>query len=323
MIFELRHTYFIIFLILFLSLKVFAQEDTSYSAIAAIINIDSTITITASRGLDVQDFIRLSISDESLYKAFKRLRVNSYDFESSFKMYSRKNKNIDHYNSVASQHYIKGARSMNLQLEEYSRRFFKKNREGKSRYYTFELFSDLFYTKGSVRENIDIEDNSKDMISKSLKGKAKQIQELKKLIFSPGSETQVALIGNKTEIFSEKMIPYYDYSISKVEDNNSTNYAFSVILKDEWKSRPSRTVIKSFITYFDAETLEVTKRRYELAYETIAYSFDVKMNIELDHIDDKYIPTGINYDGRWKIALKKPEICRFNISFYNFKKPLQ
>ena len=40
------------------------------------------------------------------------------------------------------------------------------------------------------------------------------------------------------------------------------------------------------------------------------------MQVELDQIEDKYLPTLIKYGGQWKIPFQKREIVDFNIDFF-------
>jgi len=49
------------------------------------------------------------------------------------------------------------------------------------------------------------------------------------------------------------------------------------------------------------------------------FDFDVKMDIALKTIGEKYVPEFISYDGQWDVPFHKPEISKFNISFYDYE----
>ena len=62
-----------------------------------------------------------------------------------------------------------------------------------------------------------------------------------------------------------------------------------------------------------------SRRDYWLTGNTIAYSFEVAMQVELIKVQDRYFPANIQYDGTWKIVTKKRESAKFTISFSDFK----
>ncbi len=72
-------------------------------------------------------------------------------------------------------------------------------------------------------------------------------------------------------------------------------------------------------TFFDKKTFQVISRNYHLAHSGTMFDFDVKMDISLKTIGEKYVPELISYDGQWDIPFNKPEISKFNISFYDYK----
>jgi hypothetical protein len=191
--------------------------------------------------------------------------------------------------------------------------FFKKKR--KYRYYTASMYDRIFFTTGKVC-NTESQPNS----DQQKKGMEKHVAELKKLIFSPGEKANVPLIGKKTEIFSEEMATYYDFSISSKKYKDSINcYVFGVMVKPEYQERKkSKTVIKALETYFEKSTFQVIARNYTLSYLGSLFDFDVSMEIELKKIKDFYVPEFIKYKGWWDIPTKKPEISTFSAHFYDF-----
>jgi len=286
--------------------------DSSFYGISASLNIDS-ITISASRaGFNIQDFINMMLEDESFYLAFKNLRSLSYSFSNKLEFYDKKAKTLASYSGISKQSFSDGCRSMSVITEDINGEFFKK---GNYKHYTTRLYDRVFITHGincSDSQAISPESKPSTHIEH-------QISMLKKMIFSPGLEADVPLVGEKMAIFSDKMSKYYDYSISVVDKDSIECYLFSVNLKPEFQERKKKkTIIKYLNTYFTKDDLQVISRNYKVAYKNQLYSFDVDIDILLDKINGKYVPIKIDYDGFWDLALKKPEIARFSVLLFDF-----
>ena len=148
----------------------------------------------------------------------------------------------------------------------------------------------------------------------------KHVRELKKLIFQPGSKAEIPIIGNRTEIFDPKLMPYYDFTItSRDYKNGQSCYVFTATVKEEYQKRKQdKTIIKFLETYFEKGTLQVIARNYQLTYKGPLIDFDVKMKIELRRLSEGYTPAYIQYEGAWDVPGKKPEICRFTARFFDF-----
>ena len=289
------------------------QSDTTIANIGGLIDLDS-ITVTASRAdFNVKDFIEMVIEDESFYTAFRNIRFLSYDSENEVKMFDKKGREKASFKNKIQQNSIENCRTMNVLEEEVTGDYFKRKK--KHRYYTGKLHDRLFLTHGKICESRKI-GPEKPPASKM----EKHIRSLKKLIFNPGKKVDVPFIGGKTAIFSEKMAPYYDYSIaSKIYGDSIDCYVFKAIVKPEFRIRKKdKTVIKDLETYFDKSTFQVIARHYQLAYAGTAFDFDVTMDIELDQVLGQYIPIKIHYDGWWDVPARKPEISKFSILFANF-----
>ena len=193
--------------------------------------------------------------------------------------------------------------------------YFDKKRQ--PNYYTATLFDRLFLTHGKVCEGENVADTMRYGNEDSRT--AGYINDLKKLIFRPGEKIDIPIIGKKTAIFSEKMRPYYDYSLtSKMYKGKTDCYVFSVIPKKE--ADEDDTVIKSLETYFAKNNnYQIVGRAYRLQHSGVLFSFDVVMNIELDKIDNTYLPTFVSYEGFWDIAFRKPERAKFSAEFVGFE----
>jgi hypothetical protein len=147
------------------------------------------------------------------------------------------------------------------------------------------------------------------------------VGELKKLIFAPGTRSDVPFIGDKTEIFSEDMRDRYNFFIKSAHYADSIDaYVFEARLKADYlEPKNNKTVIKELITYFAKEDFQVLARSYRLAHYKTFYSFDIEMEIALSKIAGQYFPVKINYVGFWNVPTKKRESSLFTITFSKFK----
>ena len=293
----------------------FSQSDTSHNYISAIVTLDSFVVTASKQGFNKDDFIRFMREDKSFYKAFHNLRFVSHRLESQIKMYNKKGKERAGHKALNQQFSEGNCRTMKTLKEEITGNYYKKKR--KNKYYTGRLMEYLFFTKGRVCES-----RKAAIVKPSGGGMAKHIYELKKLVFSPGDKADVPMIGKKTAVFNKEMMPFYNYSISaKTYKNKFDCYVFTVELKEEFKrKKEGKTVIKFLETYFDRKTFQVIARKYTLSHSTPVYDFDVTMNVQLSKYKGKYIPELIEYDGRWDIPAKSPEISKFSLKFFDFGK---
>jgi hypothetical protein len=276
--------------------------------------LDSIVVVASKNSFNIEDFVELVREDKSFYKAFSNIRSLSYSADNQIKMYDKKERVKASYSSKTTQYFDGECRTMVTNQQQVDGNFYKRKK--KYRYYTAKMYDHIFFTHGKVCTK----DTPPDY-SAQLKGIDKHVLELKKLIFSPGEKADVPLIGKKTEIFSEEMANYYNYSISsKSYKNGEECYVFGVSLKPEFvQKKKSKTVIKSLETYFEKSNFQVVARAYTLAYSSTLFDFDVSMEIELKKIGKLYVPEFIRYEGFWDIPTKKPEIAVFTAKFYDFR----
>ncbi|MFT5167855.1 MAG: hypothetical protein ACI8P3_003093 [Saprospiraceae bacterium] len=297
-----------------------AQKDSSSHSIydfgdfGGVVLMDSIVVSATRTGFDVQDFIKIVREDESFYSAFRNMRTRSYSSDNEIIMFSNKGTQKAKFYSQIKQYSDDTCRTMEVLNETVTGNFYKKKH--KLRYYTAKLFDQLFFTHGKVCET-----GSSDDPPAPKKNMEKHISELKKLIFSPGEKADIPLIGKKTEIFSEKMEKYYDFSISSEKYNEGIDcYVFAAVIKPEYQTKKEdKTVIKSLYTYFDKSNFQVVARTYQLKYYGTLFDFNVNMKIELRKFGELYVPEYLEYDGFWDIPAKKPEIAKFHARFYDYK----
>ncbi len=305
-----------LFLILiFINTNSIGQVDSTYNGIYNVIHLDSFVVVAAKKGFDVHDFIEMVKTDETFYTAFRNLRSFNYSFSNDITFFDKRDKIKALYQSNCKQLYNNTCREMLCQNETIEGNYYKKRK--KTRYYTSKMYERLFFTKGKICG----EENPKETIrDKEESGMEKHVNELKKLIFSPGEKANIPLIGQKTAIFEEDMMAYYDYAILSKKYKGIDCYVFKVKVKPKFQTKKQgKTIIKYLETYFEKSNLQVLARNYELAYSTAAFDFDVKMHIGLGKYNEKYIPIFIEYDGNWDIPFKKREISHFKIKFSAFK----
>ena len=309
----MKYIFFILFF--FFSQFAFSQRDTiEFSTFS--IQLDSLIVTATRKGFDVEDFIKMVQEDESFYKAFRNIRTMSYTSDNNIKMFSKKGKIKASLKNTIQQTSDGRCRTMETVNPIITGKYYKRKK--KIRYYTAKMHDRLFFTHGKACESERIEDQEGYNYSKNLTGMSKHINELKKLIFYPGQKADVPFIGKKTAIFEEKMAKYYDFSISsQIYKSEIDCYVFLAKVKDGTKR--DKTVIKYMETFFDKNTFQVIARNYHLAHSGTMFDFDVKMDISLKTIDQKYVPEFISYDGQWDVPFHKPEISKFNISFYDYE----
>ena len=307
---------FYAFCLLLFASSSMAQEPRSKSEsgnIAAIVLLDSFVVTAKREGFKVEEFIELVQKDESFYAAFQNLRKVSYRADNHLEFFNKSEEKIAQYDSKTRQQYENKCRTMQILSQKDEGKYFKRN--GKYRYYTSKMYDQVFFTHGAVCESeATMREPSKP------KGIRKHISELKKLIFQPGEKVDVPIIGGKTAIFSEKMMPYYDYSIRQDQYRGQLDcYVFAVHVKPEFEQKKEgKTVIKYLETYFERKTFQVLGRKYQLRYQSAFFDFDVEMDIELTKIGNLYLPEKVQYNGVWNIPSKKPEDGSFQATFYDF-----
>lgn len=285
-----------------------AQTDSLYQYFGGVIYLDS-MTVTASRsGFDVADFIEKVETDDSFYKSFQNIRRLSYSADNQIVIKDDKDKIRADYYSKTKQISDGNCREMTVHEEKINGDFYKKKED--YRYYTAKLFDRVFYTDGEVCEDEDTDGESPSGIEK-------HYQELKKLIFSPGQEANVPLIGKKTAIFTEEMRPYYNFSIqSKNYQDGTECYVFTATARPEFKE--DKTVIKYLETWFRKDDFQITARNYRLKYLSLPFDFEVEMKVKLTKVGQLFVPENIDYKGFFDIPFKKAEYGEFSVKLYDF-----
>ena len=279
--------------------------------IAKIVYLDSIVVRAIQSGFSVEEFIHRVRIDQTFYAAFRNLRQSSYQMSTEMEFQNRRGKLTTNYRATHEQVYRSPCRQMRLLKESVEGRWRRRN--GKIKYYTAELYQRLFAQEGKVC-------SEESAVEVSMSGGQGNIGELKKLLFTPGEPSGLPLIGNKTAIFSDRMISFYDFQIRSMPwDEKTEAYVFIVKVKPEYADRQkNHTVVKEMYTFFDSSSWQVLGRQYQLMQKNALFRFDVSMDIRLIQKDERYYPSFINYAGVWNIPTKKREEGGFTLNFTNF-----
>ncbi len=263
------------------------------------------------KGFTAKDFIKSTQKDTSFLRAFKNLRVIPHTQSSTVWVYKKdgeekaKMSRETKHNNVNNQHWITTTK------ESTTGKYYSKKKE--PRYFTSKMFNHVFHPRDtSFASNTE----TKPYVQQdpSEKGKIqKYYEQLKTFIFAPGAKVDgVPFIGNKLDIFGDKMKDKYDFTLKKVSWQDSIPcYLFAVTRKKGVKH--SKVVIQTFNTYYDRRTMKIISRNYHITESTIAFSFDITLNIDLQLVDGEYFPSLISYQGDWDVPFKKREKLSFEI----------
>lgn len=283
-------------------------------------DVDKLVTLKAfvvSAGLadfDVADFIRQVETDTTFYQAFLNLRYYPHDMNGAMVVFEKDDSERGTLQRRARQ-YVSTDSMMwvDITYEKTNGKIRKRN--GDWKYLTAEMYDEVFFPTQKQRVSNQIVSINQDLVSGSRMEKHKA--QLKRMMFNPGAEIEnVPLIGDEMAIFSDEMIPYYNYSIYAAEWKNSIPcIVFSCYAKEEVADK---TVIRDMTTYFDRDTHEVISRKYRLAHNTILFDFDITMEVENMRVNGHLVPEHIKYSGYWDIPFKRPEIISFQLDCYNY-----
>jgi hypothetical protein len=268
--------------------------------------------------LNVPKFLQRIKYDTSFYKAFKNLRILAFTSLNDIRMTDKRGKLVASLQSKTRQNRTNGCRAMDVLEEKATGDIYDKNRQWN--YYTAELYSGLFFTNGKVcGENNIVSGVNRDVKSRSSIEKHKE--QLKMLFFNPGKKIPgIPFIGNKLDVFDEKIAQHYDYNIDIEDYNKQSCYVFSIKMKEGLSSsEKGKVVFDNITTWFDKKSMEIVGRTYDLSYNASVYDFDVHIDVQMTKIGNYLVPQTLRYTGNWDVAFKKRERGIFTATLYDFK----
>ena len=294
-----------------------AQTDSlDNEKLARMINLSEVVVRS---DINVADFIARVKNDTTFYKAFKNLHVLGFTSLNDIRILDKKGREKASMQSRTRQLRDKGCRSMETINETTTGDFYTNSRN--YNYYTAELYAGLFFTNGRVCGEDNIVYGTR-FDARGKKGTAKHKEQLKMLFFNPGKKIPgIPFIGNKINIFDPDVAAYYDFDIDQVEYEGRSCYLFSIKSKETLTpGQNDKIVIDNMITWFDAKTMEVLARNYNLSYDAGVYDFDVSMEVQMTKFGDYLVPKTLRYKGNWDVVLKKRERGVFTATLFDFEK---
>jgi hypothetical protein len=267
--------------------------------------------------LNVVSFLLRVKEDTSFYKAFRNLHVIEFNSLNDIRMVDKEGNVKASLYSKTRQKRSGACRTMEV-LEQKTTGDMYDGSE--FNYYTAELYAGLFFTKSTVCNETNIVSGvERDVKSKS--GIEKHKEQLKMLFFNPGKKIPgIPFIGDKVDIFDPSIAQYYDFSIDMEEVNGQDCYVFRIIPKEGLSSsQRDNIVFDNITTWFNAKTMEIVARNYDLSYDTPVYDFNVHMEVVMTRFGDLLVPQILKYNGNWKVAFKKRERGIFTATLYDFK----
>jgi hypothetical protein len=295
-------------------LRAQSQQD---STILSNLGKETTLSeVVVRNDLNVVRFLRLVRDDTTFYKAFRNLRVLQFTSFNDIRMMDKKGGIIASLYSKTRQLRQAGCRTMETLEEKITGDIY----DGKSlNYYTAELYAGLFFTKGRVcGETNIVSGTERDVRNKS--GIEKHKEQLKMLFFNPGKKIPgIPFIGDRIDIFDPSVSRYYDFSIDMDDRAGQPCYLFRIIPKATLDAGDrDKIVFDNITTWFNAKTMEIMARNYDLSYNTPVYDFDVHMEVEMTRFGDLLVPQVLRYKGNWKVAFKKRERGLFTATLSDF-----
>ena len=298
-----------------ISLPVAAQTDSLDSErLAKLVNLSEVIIRT---DLNVARFISQVKNDTTFYKAFRNLRVLGFTAWNDIRIKDKKGKVRASLQSKTKQNRNHGCRTMQVIDQRATGDFFDD--DSSFNYYTGELYAGLFFTKGSICGETNIVKGI-DFKPKSQTGIAKRKEQLKMLFFNPGKKIPgIPFIGEKIDIFDPDRAELYDFIIDFGDYEGQSCYVFTIRSRSDLSpGQRNSIVIDSMVTWFNAKTMEVMARNYDMSFDAGVYDFEVHMEVQMTKFGNYLVPRTLRYIGNWDVVMKKRERGMFTATLFDF-----
>jgi hypothetical protein len=308
----MKSVFFILILSLNLAIQSSAQNDSSDVITLSKETVLSEVVIR--NDLDVVKFLQRVKDDTTFYKAFRTLHIVEFTSLNDIRMLDKNGKTTATLNSRTRQHRQNGCRTMDVLQEKTTGDMYRGKRLN---YYTAQLYAGLFFTTGRIcNETNIVKGIERDVRDK--KGLDKHKEQLKMLFFNPGKKIPgIPFIGDKVDIFDPDISKYYDFSIDMEEMKDQQCYVFKIQSKP---GEEKHVVFDNITTWFNAKTMEIVARNYDLSYNTPVYDFNVHMEVKMTRFDGMLVPELLIYNGEWKVAFKKRERGIFTATLFDWKR---
>jgi hypothetical protein len=294
-----------------------AQEDSlDNERLSKMVVLSEAIIRT---DLNIPRFMSQVKDDTTFYKAFKNLRMLGYTAWNDIRVKDKKGNVKASLISKTRQSKVAGCRSMEVLNEKTSGDFYTK--DGNYNYNTAELYAGIFFTKGVICGESNIVKGT-SFKPKAQSGTEKHKEQLKMLFFNPGKKIPgIPFIGDKINIFDSDKADKYDFLIEQGDYEGQSCYVFSIKVKNDLSGGEKNSiVIDSMVTWFNAKTMEVMARNYDMSYDAGVYDFDVHMEVQMTKFGDLLVPKLLRYIGNWDVVFKKRERGIFTATLFDFTK---
>ncbi len=292
------------------------QEDSlDNERLAKMVSLSEVVIRT---DLNVARFIEQVKNDTTFYKAFRNLHLLGFTAWNDIRVKDRKGNIKASLQSKTRQFRSHGCRQMQVLDENSTGDFY--NQDSSYKYYTAELYAGLFFTRGTVCGETNIV-RGIDFNPRSQSGIEKHKDQLKMLFFNPGKKIPgIPFIGDKINIFEPGHAQLYDFGIDFGDYEGQSCYIFSIKAKKDIPGiEKNNIVIDTMITWFNAKTMEVMARNYDMSFDAGVYDFDVHMEVQMTKFGAFLVPKLIRYIGNWDVIFKKRERGLFTATLYDFQ----
>lgn len=272
-----------------------------------------------AEGFDLQGFMTQVMNDTTFYHAFLNTRYQPHQVFSALVVRNKKEKETA--SLYRRGRLVRDGVHAELVLDSVAEHGRLRERNGKMRYLTAEMYDDVFFPKGRYVASNRIADRTLELNRSSRFEKYKS--ELKKFMFNPGQEiASVPMIGDKLDLFDPEIAPYYDYLLDSDYRDGRSCWVFTALAKDSVNGKRAGeddTVIKRMVTWFDDENMNVLAREYRIAHRSIFLDFDISIRVKNIVVNGELVPTQVRYEGDWDIPFKQREIIRFNLNYADWQ----
>lgn len=291
-------------------------DDLLYSqdTLMPIIFLDDVVISEENNGFSVEDFVSYVRQDSSFYMGFKYLRYYSHKYDSKLTIF---NKQGDRVGVLQKQgdYYSNGNKAWLVDSVIYNEgKIFKRN--GAYKYYTPKAFDEVFFPKDTFFVSLTISKN-KD------KSESKNMRDAKKIGFFIGTDDVEQFkvgLSKRLAIFDPEMQQYYNYSISEVTYNNIDCYVFSIKVKEDLSEKDKKkTLIRNIVSYFDKKNFNVIYRDYKFVFKNWFIDVDMDIQVRMNYVNKKHVPSNIYYKGYWNVLFLKPERVEFFLNNTSFQ----
>jgi hypothetical protein len=140
------------------------------------------------------------------------------------------------------------------------------------------------------------------------------------LFFNPGASIPgIPFMGDKLALFDPDVTRRYDMQVDFENFQGEPAFLFHVVKKEDLSIfQKNKVVIDEMNTWFAQSDFAVLGRTYTMKYQTAFYDFDVKMEVRMQRLGQRTVPSLLRYYGNWDVPFKKRERGVFTATLFDF-----